>query len=69
MANKPAKFNQVDLTRALKAAIKAGVKILRTEIGQDGTIRLIHSGEDQASIELSAESAFDTWKAQNARSA
>jgi hypothetical protein len=33
-------FRQGDLTRAIKAAVKAGLKVHRTEVRQDGSILL-----------------------------
>lgn len=40
MSNKPARFSQSDIARALKAAEKAGVKV-EIIIEKDGTIRLV----------------------------
>lgn len=40
MSRRPAKFTQAALTRALKAAEAAGVK-MAVEICQDGTARLV----------------------------
>lgn len=43
MANAPAKFRQIDVTRAAKAAAKAGMAV---ELLPDGTIRLVHPPVD-----------------------
>jgi hypothetical protein len=43
MARTPANFKQTDMVRAVKAALAAGLDVMRTEIAPDGTIRLIHS--------------------------
>lgn len=43
MARTPANFKQADMVRAIKAALAAGVDVVRTEVAPDGTIRLIHS--------------------------
>lgn len=43
MARTPANFKQTDMVRAVKAALAAGLDIVRTEVLPDGTIRLIHS--------------------------
>ena len=38
MGRGPLTFKQVDVTRALKAAIAAGIEVARVEIGRDGKI-------------------------------
>jgi hypothetical protein len=40
MARRPLTFKQLDVTRALKAAIAAGVEVVRVEITQDGRIAM-----------------------------
>lgn len=40
-----ATFRQSDLTRALRAAQDAGLPVVRTEIGPDGRIIMVHEGE------------------------
>ncbi|WP_155737553.1 hypothetical protein [Agrobacterium tumefaciens] len=42
MSRTPASFKICDLERAVKGARNAGLPILRTEIGKDGRIALIH---------------------------
>ena len=37
----PANFRQGDITRAIKATLKAGVALARVEIGRDGKIILV----------------------------
>ena len=54
-----ASFRQDDLTRALKAAAKAGCTIARSEIAPDGRIVLIH--ENAGASEQA--SPFDAWQA------
>jgi len=44
MANRPAPFKQVDVTRAVKGAVAAGLSVGRVEIGRDGTIIVIALG-------------------------
>jgi hypothetical protein len=43
MSRTPASFKVCDLERAVKGARNVGLPILRTEIGKDGKIVLIHS--------------------------
>jgi hypothetical protein len=45
MSRRPSTFRQSDLTRALKAARKAGVEVERVEIGQDGKMVVVLSRE------------------------
>ena len=40
MGHGPATFKETDLTRALRAARKAGADVERVEIGRDGRIKL-----------------------------
>lgn len=57
MARTPANFKQTDMVRAVKAALAAGLDVVRTEVLPDGTIRLIHS--DCSPVPASP---FDEWK-------
>jgi hypothetical protein len=41
----PANFRQSDITRAIKATLKAGVALARVEIGRDGKIILVTEAE------------------------
>ena len=41
MGHGPCTFKEVDLTRALRAAKKAGVNVTRAEVARDGTIVLV----------------------------
>jgi hypothetical protein len=41
MGHGPCTFKEADLTRALKAAQKAGVDVARAEVGRDGKIILV----------------------------
>jgi hypothetical protein len=41
-------FKEVDLTRALRAAKKAGAHVARAEIARDGKIVLVLNKDDQA---------------------
>jgi hypothetical protein len=45
MSRTPANFRQADVTRALRAAQKAGVEISRVEIARDGRIVIIAAGD------------------------
>lgn len=59
VARTPPAFRQSDVTRAMKAAKACGLDVVRTEIGPDGRIVLIHAAEV-----TSAASPFDEWKAE-----
>ena len=41
MGHGPATFKETDLTRALRAARKAGADVERVEVGRDGRIILV----------------------------
>lgn len=41
MANTPSKFKQIDVTRAIRGAIEAGLRVAGAEIARDGTIRIM----------------------------
>jgi hypothetical protein len=45
MARAPSTFRQQDVTRAIRAAIAAGVDIARVEIGKDGKIVIVTAAE------------------------
>jgi hypothetical protein len=44
MGRAPAKFRQVDVARAIRGAIKAGLSVSRVEIDRDGKIVVICPG-------------------------
>jgi hypothetical protein len=48
MARAPSTFRQQDLTRAIRAAIAAGVDIARIEVAKDGKIVIVTGGPDPA---------------------
>ena len=71
MSPRPAKFRQVDLTRALKAAKAAGMEVSRYEIDVDGRIVIFNEvGHIPTVAEKSVvPSDYELWKAKrNARS-
>ena len=51
MGHGPATFKETDLTRALRAARKAGADVERVEIGRDGRIVLVLKNGDEVSPE------------------
>ncbi len=63
MSRTPASFKVCDLERAVKGARNVGLPILRTEIGKDGKIVLIHSEAAQASAPVNE---MDQWLKDNA---
>jgi hypothetical protein len=69
MSPRPAKFRQVDVTRALRAAKAAGITVSRYEIDTDGKIVVVSgspdlefSGETQ---EMRAERKLAEWDARH----
>jgi hypothetical protein len=55
----PLKFKQADVTRAVKAALASGLRVLRTEVEPDGKIVLVHVGEEAPT----ATSELEAWRA------
>jgi hypothetical protein len=60
MGHGPATFKETDLTRALRAARKAGADVDRVEIGRDGRIVLVFKNGDRVSPE---GNEWDEWRA------
>ena len=56
-------FKQADVTRAIKGALAAGMKVGRAEIDQSGTIVIISSTEEP----IRPANELDRWLAENAR--
>lgn len=57
------RFRASDLTRALRAAAKAGLTVAKSEIAPDGLIRLVYGAD-------AADGSFEAWKERrDARSA
>ncbi len=64
--NKPTKIKQVDITRALKAAMSAGLKVSRVEI-TDGKLSISMAN---GTIVEPPSTPFDAWRdKRNARPA
>lgn len=64
MPRKKPTFSQADLTRALKGAEAAGIKVGRFSIDPNGRIDIILVGD----VTPDAADEFDSWKAKrNAR--
>ena len=59
MGHGPARFKETDVTRALRAARKAGVDVERVEIG-DGRIVLVLKNGDKV---LPEGNEWDEWRA------
>jgi hypothetical protein len=57
----PSTFKQNDITRALKAALAAGIDVAGVEIDRDGKIRVI-VGKPQLSQDDAAANAYDEWR-------
>jgi hypothetical protein len=62
MGQGPTTFKQADLTRALRAARKAGAEVERVEIGRDGRIVLVLKNGDEVSPE---DNEWDEWRKSN----
>ena len=60
MTRTPAMFKQADVRRAWAAARRDGKDVVRTEIGPDGSIALVHRVDAALAP---AEAAFEAWKA------
>jgi ATP-dependent exoDNAse (exonuclease V) alpha subunit len=58
MGHGPATFKETDLTRALRAARKAGADVERVEIGRDGRIVLVLKNGD----EVPEGNEWDEWR-------
>jgi hypothetical protein len=60
-----AKFHQVDVTRALRAAKAAGLKVSRFEISADGKIIVDSLGAHVAPDTVTpGRKAYEKWKAE-----
>ncbi|MBL0405487.1 hypothetical protein JKG68_16075 [Microvirga aerilata] len=60
--NRPGRFRQADVARAVRGATAAGMKVSRVEIEADGRIVLV-SGDPARRDSDTADSALDTWRA------
>ena len=62
MPRGPCTFKQCDVVRAVKASRAAGLEVVRTEIGPDGRIVLVHkpSGEIAPTLPVTD---YEKWKA------
>jgi len=55
MARAPATFRQSDITKAIRAARKAGVENVRVEIAKDGRIVIVTGGAQPVQDDLDRE--------------
>lgn len=68
MGRRAATYTQSSMTRAVKAALAAGLDVDRVEVLPDGTFAVITKGQEDA--DKCGLSPFDQWRAtKNARSA
>ena len=64
MSRRPAKFRQIDVTRALRAAQAAGIKVARYEIDAEGKIVIVSAVANVATDTVApGQSAYERWKA------
>lgn len=66
MSRGPANFRQSDVVRAINAARACGLSVVRTEIGCDGHIVLVHTDESRR---LPIMNELDAWRARRDASA
>jgi hypothetical protein len=59
-ASRAARFTQRDITRAIKAAVAAGMKVVGTRIEPDGAFKLIYAGASD-DLRTAGGSALDRW--------
>jgi hypothetical protein len=59
MGHGPATFKETDLTRALRAVLKAGADVERVEIDRDGRIVLVLKNGDKVFPETNE---WDEWR-------
>jgi len=65
MSPRPAKFRQVDVTRALRGAKAAGLEVSRCEIDAQGKIVLVRAVEPcSTSTVAPGKIAYERWKAE-----
>ena len=57
MSRAPSTFRQNDVTRAVKGAVAAGVKIVRVEIDRAGKIIMVAENGDRQSV----QEAVNEW--------
>ena len=62
MSRTPATFKQADFERAVKAARACGLDIVRSEIGKDGRIILVHTDSPPLAVEDDADAALSAWE-------
>ena len=62
MGHGPATFKETDLTRALRAAEKAGRDVARAEVARDGRIVLVLKNGEEVLVE---RNEWDEWRASN----
>jgi len=58
---RPVPFKQADVTRAIKGAIAAGLKVTRAEVDQSGKI-IVLAGEEKPT----PANSLDKWLTENA---
>jgi hypothetical protein len=71
MARRPCSFKEVDLKRAIRATMSAGIAVARVEIDKDGKIVIVTSAEVPQTLasDLDAELEAHEARRKNARSA
>jgi hypothetical protein len=65
MARAASSFRQVDVTKALRAVVAAGLPVARVEIDPSGKILIMTGGGDR----IEPANALDKWIADNAHQA
>ena len=60
--NRPHRFKQADIARAVKGAIAAGLHVSRVEIDAEGKLVLVFGSPDRQDP-ASPQSAYEAWRA------
>ena len=63
MARGKLRFRQTDVTRAIKAAVAAGIDVARVEIDKEGKIVIVAAEPDSEGVEVGLDRELREWEA------